>query len=106
MNPLFAIAIGAAIGFLGMRYGRKGLSSKTVNSARDAGEGALRQGYASAEKTLRSAAVSGLSTVEKASSSLRQRLDPDEPEAEDAPSSEPEPVKKPRRRAAAPKSDP
>jgi len=87
MLPLLTFASGLIVGIAGIRLARSAKPGDGLKAAADTIGTKAREGLESARSGLREAAVTGLSTVEKTSASLRDRLKPTAPPspAEEAP---------------------
>lgn len=70
MLPLLTFASGFVAGVVGLRLIKSVNAPETLRSA----AGKARQGLDQAQSSLRQATVSGLSTIEKSSASLRSKL--------------------------------
>lgn len=103
MLPLLTFASGLVAGIVGVRLLK---TAKTPASLDGIGDKA-RQGLDKAQNSLRQATVSGLTSIEKSSASLREKLTapPAEPAAEtavEAAAEAPKAKPRPRRKKAAP----
>ncbi|SCM76193.1 conserved hypothetical protein [uncultured Pleomorphomonas sp.] len=95
MLPLLTFASGLIVGIAGIRLARSAKPGDGLKAAADTIGTKAREGLESARSGLREAAVTGLSTVEKTSASLRDRLQPTAPpsSAGEAPAAPAEPPK-------------
>ncbi len=76
MLPLLTFASGLIVGIAGVRLARSAKPGDGLKAAADTLGAKAREGLETARSGLREATVTGLSTVEKTSASLRDRLKP------------------------------
>jgi len=93
MLPLLTFASGIVAGVIGVKLLKQAKAPAAIKSMAQK----ARSGLDKAGEELRDAAVSGLSTVEKSSASLRQRLtgESEPPAAEPATANDPAPAAQP-----------
>ena len=74
MHPFLTLAAGVAFGVIGVRLVKSAKPQVLLQSSASSGIQAVRSSLAQTQSGARSAAVSGLSGIEKASAALRQKL--------------------------------
>lgn len=74
MHPFLTLTAGVAVGAIGVRLAKSAKPQVSLQSSASSGIQAVRSGLAQTQSGARDAAVSGLSVIEKASASLRQKL--------------------------------
>lgn len=74
MHPFLTLTAGIAVGAIGVRLAKSAKPQVSLQSSASSGIQAVRSGLAQTQSGARDAAVSGLSVIEKASATLRQKL--------------------------------
>ncbi len=74
MHPLFTVIAGVAVGVMGVRLAKSSNPRKILQLTAATGGETVRTGLNQTQSVVRCVAVSGLTTIEKTSAALRDKL--------------------------------